>query len=113
MSDRLFPLGHGVLFFYNESDAKLKKKSIQLEWAEHHVKYGVWKLENFPHLSKPSYRWYNNRNRAEGAGEIVKNRVFGGGTKDMDTPPRGGGVSAEINGNKNISRKLTEIRVYG
>ena len=31
----------------------------------------------------------------------------------MDTPPGVGGVSAEINGNKNISRKLTEIRVYG
>ena len=35
-----------------------------------------------------------------------------GGTKDMDTPPRGGGVQAKISGIKNIRKKFSGIKVY-
>ena len=74
--------------------------------------FEMWclKLGNVP---KPSYRWCNNGNRAVGAGKSWKTGFWRGVLKTWTPPPRGGGVSAEINGNKNISRKLTEIRVYG
>ena len=46
--------------------------------------------------------------RAVGAKKLVIFGVF-----KTWTPPRGGGVSAEISGNKNIRKKLTGIRMYG
>ena len=52
----------------------------------------------------------NSWNRAEGA--IFFWGVGEGGTKDMDTPPRGGGVQVKISGIKNIRKKFSGIKVY-